>query len=153
MSRKEQILNKTMSLIDSIKFYFKALGEELGELFLIIWDNIKSVKWIIILSSILLFAIGCFIWKPLFGISMAVLMMLMISLCIMIIPIACAVLLFILFHLDRLDDEDAKYPILQFTLAVIFSILTLCGTSYLAWNIALKDMWINPEMWSELLNL
>jgi hypothetical protein len=153
MTRKEQILNKTMSLIDSIKFYFKALGEELGELFLIIWDNIKSVKWIIILSSILLFAIGCFIWKPLFGISMAVLMMLMISLCIMIIPIACAVLLFILFHLNCLDDEDAKYPILQFTLAVIFSILTLCGTSYLAWNIALKDMWINPEMWNELLNL
>ena len=142
-----------MTLVDKIKIYFGALGEELGELFSNIWNNIKSVKWIIILSSILLFTIGCFIWKPLFPISLVGFMMLMISFCIMIIPITCAVLVFILFHLDCLDDEEAKYPILQFTLGVICSILTLCTTSYLAWDIALKDMWINPEMWSELINI
>jgi len=142
-----------MTLVDKIKIYFGALGEELGELFSNIWNNIKSVKWIIILSSILLFTIGCFIWKPLFPISIVSFMMLMISFCIMIIPITCAVLVFILFHLDCLDDEEAKYPILQFTLGVICSILTLCVTSYLAWDIALKDMWINPEMWSELINI
>ena len=142
-----------MTLVDKIKIYFGALGEELGELFSNIWNNIKSVKWIIILSSILLFTIGCFIWKPLFPISIVSFMMLMISFCIMIIPITCAVLVFILFHLDCLDDEEAKYPILQFTLGVICSILTLCATSYLAWDIALKDMWINPEMWSELINI
>lgn len=142
-----------MTLVDKIKIYFGALGEELGELFSNIWNNIKSVKWIIILSSILLFTIGCFIWKPLFPISLVGFMMLMISFCIMIIPITCAVLVFILFHLDCLDDEEAKYPILQFTLGVICSILTLCATSYLAWDIALKDMWINPEMWSELINI
>lgn len=142
-----------MTLADKIKIYFGALGEELGELFSNIWNNIKSVKWIIILSSILLFTIGCFIWKPLFPISIVGFMMLMISFCIMIIPITCAVLVFILFHLDCLDDEEAKYPILQFTLGVICSILTLCATSYLAWDIALKDMWINPEMWSELINI
>ena len=142
-----------MTLVDKIKIYFGALGEELGELFSNIWNNIKTVKWIIILSSILLFTIGCFIWKPLFTISIVSFMMLMISFCIMIIPITCAVLVFILFHLDCLDDEEAKYPILQFTLGVICSILTLCGTSYLAWDIALKDMWINPEMWSELINI
>ena len=142
-----------MTLVDKIKIYFEALGEELGELFSNIWNNIKSVKWIIILSSILLFTIGCFIWKPLFPISLVGFMMLMISFCIMIIPITCAVLVFILFHLDCLDDEEAKYPILQFTLGVICSILTLCATSYLAWDIALKDMWINPEMWSELINI
>jgi hypothetical protein len=142
-----------MTLTDKIKIYFGALGEELGELFSSIWNNIKTVKWIIILSSILLFTIGCFIWNPLFAISIVSFMMLMISFCIMIIPITCAVLVFILFHLDCLDDEEAKYPILQFTLGVICSILTLCGTSYLAWDIALRDMWINPEMWNELLNL
>lgn len=142
-----------MTLVDKIKIYFGALGEELGELFSNIWNNIKSVKWIIILSGILLFTIGCFIWKPLLPISLVGFMMLMISFCIMIIPITCAVLVFILFHLDCLDNEEAKYPILQFTLGVIFSILTLCGTSYLAWDIALKDMWINPEMWSELINI
>lgn len=142
-----------MTLVDKIKIYFGALGEELGELFSNIWNNIKTVKWIIILSSILLFTIGCFIWKPLFPISIVSFMMLMISFCIMIIPITCAVLVFILFHLDCLDDEEAKYPILQFTLGVICSILTLCGTSYLAWDIALKDMWINPEMWNELINI
>lgn len=142
-----------MTLVDKIKIYFEALGEELGELFSNIWNNIKSVKWIIILSSILLFTIGCFIWKPLFPISIVSFMMLMISFCIMIIPITCAVLVFILFHLDCLDDEEAKYPILQFTLGVICSILTLCATSYLAWDIALKDMWINPEMWNELINI
>ena len=142
-----------MTLVDKIKIYFEALGEELGELFSNIWNNIKSVKWIIILSSILLFTIGCFIWKPLFPISIVSFMMLMISFCIMIIPITCAVLVFILFHLDCLDDEEAKYPILQFTLGVICSILTLCATSYLAWDIAFKDMWINPEMWSELINI
>ena len=142
-----------MTLVDKIKIYFGALGEELGELFSNIWNNIKSVKWIIIISSILLFTIGCFIWKPLFPISIVSFMMLMISFCIMIIPITCAVLVFILFHLDCLDDEEAKYPILQFTLGVICSILTLCATSYLAWDIALKDMWINPEMWSELINI
>ena len=142
-----------MTLVDKIKIYFGALGEELGELFSNIWNNIKSVKWIIILSSILLFTIGCFIWKPLFPISLVGFMMLMISFCIMIIPITCAILVFILFHLDCLDDEEAKYPILQFTLGVICSILTLCATSYLAWDIALKDMWINPEMWSELINI
>lgn len=142
-----------MTLVDKIKIYFGALGEELGELFSNIWNNIKSVKWIIILSSILLFTIGCFIWKPLFPISLVGFMMLMISFCIMIIPITCAVLVFILFQLDCLDDEEAKYPILQFTLGVICSILTLCATSYLAWDIALKDMWINPEMWSELINI
>lgn len=65
----------------------------------------------------------------------------------------CTVLAFILFHLDCLDDEEAKYPILQLTLGVICSIITLCGTSYLVWDIALRDMWINPEMWNELLNL
>ena len=142
-----------MTLVDKIKIYFGALGEELGELFSNIWNNIKSVKWIIILSSILLFTIGCFIWKPLFPISLVGFMMLMISFCIMIIPITCAILVFILFHLDCLDDEEAKYPILQFTLGVICSILTLCATSYLAWDIALKDMWIKPEMWSELINI
>lgn len=142
-----------MSLVDKIKIYFSALGEELGELFSNIWNNIKSVKWIIILSSILLFTIGCFIWNPLFAITIVGFMMLMISFCIMIIPITCAVLVFILFHLDCLDDEEAKYPILQFTLGVICSILTLCFTSYLAWDIALKDIWINPEMWSELINI
>lgn len=142
-----------MTLVDKIKIYFGALGEELGELFSNIWNNIKSVKWIIILSSILLFTIGCFIWKPLFPISIVSFMMLMISFCIMIIPITCAVLVFILFHLDCLDDEEAKYPILQFTLGVICSILTLCATSYLAWDIALKDMWINTEMWNELINI
>lgn len=142
-----------MSLIDIIKFYFTTLGEELCEMFSNIWNNIKSVKWIIILSSILLFTIGCFIWKPLFAISIIGFMMLMISICIMIIPITCAVLVFILFHLDCFDDEDAKYPILQLTLGVIFSILTLCITSYLTWDIALRDMWINPEMWSELINI
>ena len=142
-----------MSLADKIKIYFLALGEEFGELFSNIWNNIKSVKWIIILSSILLFTIGCFIWNPLFAITIVGFMMLMISFCIMIIPITCAVLVFILFHLECLDNKDAKYPILQFTLGVICSILTLCGTSYMAWDIALKDMWINPEMWNELLNL
>lgn len=142
-----------MTLVDKIKIYFGALGEELGELFSNIWNNIKTVKWIIILSSILLFTIGCFIWNPLFAITIVSFMMLMISFCIMIIPITCAVLVFILFHLDCLDDEEAKYPILQFTLGVICSILTLCGTSYLAWDIALKDMWINPEMWNELINI
>ena len=140
-----------MSLVDKIKIYFDALGEELGELFSNIWNNIKSVKWIIILSSILVFTIGCFIWNPLFAIAIVGFMMLMISFCIMIIPITCAVLVFILFHLDCLDDEEAKYPIIQFTLGVICSILTLCGTSYLAWDIALRDMWINPEMWNELI--
>lgn len=142
-----------MTLVDKIKIYFGALGEELGELFSNIWNNIKSVKWIIILSSILLFTIGCFIWNPLFAITIVGFMMLMISFCIMIIPTTCSVLVFILFNLDCLDDEEAKYPILQLTLGVICSILTLCFTSYLAWDIALKDMWINPEMWNELLNL
>jgi xanthine/uracil permease len=142
-----------MSLIDIIKFYFITLGEELGELFSNIWNNIKTVKWIIILSSILVFTIGCFIWKPLFPISIVGFMMLMISICVMLIPITCSVLSFILFHLDCLDNEEAKYPILQLTLGVICSIVVLCGTSYLAWDIALKDMWINPEMWNELLNL
>ena len=142
-----------MSLVDFIKFYFTTLGEELGELFSNIWNNIKSVKWIIILSSILLFTIGCFIWKPLFPISIIGFMMLIISIVTMVIPITCAVSVFILFHLDCLDDEDAKYPILQLTLGVIFAILTLCGTSYLAWDIALRDMWINPEMWNELINI
>jgi hypothetical protein len=142
-----------MSLLDIIKFYFTTLGEELGELFSNIWNNVKSVKWIVILSSILLFTIGCFIWKPLFGISVIGFLMLMISLCIMIIPITCSALVFILFHLDCLDNEEPKYPILQLTLGFICSILTLCGTSYLAWDIALRDMWINPEMWSDLINI
>ena len=142
-----------MSLVDKIKIYFLGLGEELAELFSNIWNNIKSVKYIIILSSILLFVIGCFIWNPLLPISIVGFMMLMISFCIMIIPITCAVLVFILFHLDCLDDEEPKYPILQFTLGVICAILTLCGTSYMAWDIALKDMWINPEMWSELTSI
>ena len=142
-----------MSLVDKIKIYFLALGEEFGELFSNIWNNIKSVKWIIILSSILLFTIGCFIWNPLFAITIVGFMMLMISFCIMIIPATCAVLVFILFHLDCLDDEEPKYPLIQFTLGVICSILTLCGTSYLAWDIALRDMWINPEMWNELISI
>lgn len=142
-----------MSLIDNIKIYFFALGEELGELFSNIWNNIKTVKWIIILSSILVFTIGCFIWKPLLPVTIVGFMMLMISLCIMIIPITCAVLVFILFHLDCFDDEEPKYPLIQFTLGVIFGILTLCGTSYLAWDMAIRDMWINPEIWSELINI
>lgn len=136
-----------------IKIYFGALGEELGELFSNIWNNIRSLKWIIILSSILLFTIGCFVWKPLLPISFVGFMMLMISICIMIVPITCAVIVFILFHLDCLDDEEAKYPILQLTLGFICSILTLGWTTYFAWDVALRDMWINPQMWNELLNL
>ena len=141
-----------MSLVDIIKIYFNGLYEELCELFSNIWHNIKSVKWIIILSSILLFTIGCFIWKPLLPVTIVGFMMLMISFCIMIIPITCAILVFILFHLDCLDDEEPKYPLIQFTLGVICSILILCGTSYLAWDMTLRDMWINPEMWSELIS-
>ena len=140
-------------MTEELDVMMDTLCAELGELFSNIWNNIKSVKWIIILSSILLFTIGCFIWKPLFAVSIVGLIMLMISCCVMIIPITCTVLTFILFHLDCLDNEDAKYPILQFTLGVIFSILTLCITSYFVWDVALRDIWINPEMWSELLNL
>ena len=139
--------------INFIKTYFWELQEEIKELGSNILNGLKTKKWTIILSIILLFILGCFIWKPLFPISFTGFMMLMISICIMIIPITCAVLLFILFHLDCLDDEDTKYPILRLTLGFICSILTLCGTSYMAWEIALKDMWINPEIWNEILNL
>ena len=140
-------------LKEIVKNYFFDLGNELSELGSNICNKITTKKWLIILSSIVLFILGCFIWKPLFPITIVGFMMLMISLCIMIIPITSAVLVFILFHLECLGNEYVKYPVLQFTLATICSILTLCGTSYLTWDIALRDMWINPEMWRELISM
>ena len=131
-----------------IKIYFLELGNELSELATNIWSRLKTKKWIAIISLIMLFTIGCFIWKPLFPITFIGLMLLATTLCIMLIPITISTCVLLLFNLECLDDEDAKYPMLQFTLGIISSILTLCGTSYLAWDIAIRDMWINHEMWS-----
>lgn len=139
-----------------VKDYFSELGNELYELGSNIWNNIKSIKCIIILSSILLFTIGCFIWKPLLPITVIMFLMLIISICIMIVPITCTALVFMLFLLDCLNEYTnypINYPILRLTLGFICSILTLCLTSYFVWDVALRDMWINPEMWNELISI
>lgn len=72
---------------------------------------------------------------------------------IMLIPIILTAITFISFHLSSLDGEDEKYPLLNATLSIICSIIVFVFTTYLAYDWAIRDLWYQPELWNEILNL
>lgn len=139
--------------INFIKIYFWDLYEELNELGSNILNALKTKKWTIILSSILLFILGCFIWKPLFPLIFVSFILLTVTIAIMYIPLTCSALGVIVFTIDCFDDELPKYPILQLTLGIICAIIIFCFATNIAWDVAIKDLWVQPEMWNEILNL
>ena len=63
------------------------------------------------------------------------------------------VLVFILFHLDCLDGDVPKYPVLNETISIICSIAVFVFTTYLAYDWAIRDLWYQPELWKGILNL
>lgn len=135
-------------LINFIKIYFWNLKDELKELGSTILNGLKTKKWIIIISIILLFILGCFIWKPLFPLIFVSFILLTFTIAIMFIPLTCSAFGFIVFNL-----ELTKYPMLQLTLGIICAIVIFCFATSIAWDVAIKDMWVQPEMWNEILNL
>lgn len=139
--------------INFIKLYFWDLKEELKELGSNILNGLKTKKWTIILSIILLFILGCFIWKPLFPLVFVSFILITFTIAIMLIPLTCSGFGLILFNLDFIDDELPKYPMLQLTLGIICAIVIFCFATSIAWDVAIKDIWVQPEMWNEILNL
>lgn len=139
--------------INFIKIYFWNLKEELKALSSNILNGLKTKKWTIILSIILLFILGCFIWKPLFPLLFISFILSMLTVVIMFIPLIFSLCGFILFNLDFIDDELPKYPMLQLTLGIICAIVIFCFATIIAWDVAIKDMWVQQEIWNELLNL
>lgn len=78
--------------------------------------------------------------------------MLCATFCIMSIPITLAVITYISFHLSILDGDDVKYPLLNETLSVICSIIVFVFITYLAYDLFIRDLWYQPELWNEILN-
>ena len=142
-----------MDFLEIIKIYFCGLGEEISELLSNIWNTMKTKKWIIVELCIIAFMLGCFIWRPLCLLTITGLFMLGATFCIMLIPITISVAIFISFHLSSLDGDDEKYPLLNATLSVICSIIVFVFTTYLAYDFAIRDLWYQPELWNEILNL
>lgn len=142
-----------MDFLDIIKIYFCGLGEEISELLSNIWNTMKTKKWIIVELCIVAFILGCFIWRPLCLLTITCSFMLCATLSVMLIPIILTAITFILFHLSSLDGDDEKYPLLNTTLSVICSIIVFVFTTYLAYDWAIRDLWYQPELWNEILNL
>ena len=136
-----------------VKDYFFELGNELSELGSNIWKALTTKKWIMILSGIILFILGCFIWKPLCLLTITGAFMLCATFCVMLIPIILTVCCYILFHLDVLDGDVPKYPVLNETISIICSIAVFVLATYLAYDLAIRDLWYQPELWSEILKL
>lgn len=136
-----------------VQNYFFELGNELSELGSNIWKALTTKKWIMIVSGIILFILGCFIWKPLCLLTITGVFMLCATFCVMLIPIILTAITFMLFHLSSLDGDDEKYPLLNFTLSVICSIVVFVFTTYFAYDWAIRDLWYQPELWNEILNL
>lgn len=129
-----------------VQEYFFELGNELSELGSNIWKALTTKKWIMFVSGIILFILGCFIWRPLLTITGAV--MLCATFCVMLIPIILTTVCYI-----SLDGDEPKYPVLNETISIICSIAVFVFTTYLAYDWAIRDLWYQPELWSEILKL
>ena len=141
------------NLINVIKEYFFELCNELSELGSNTWKALTTKKWMIVELCIILFITGCFIWEPLFLLTLTSMFMLMVTFCVMSIPIILTAFCYISFHLDVLDGNEPKYPVLNETLSIICSIIIFVFTTYLAYDLAIRDLWYQPELWNEILNL
>lgn len=139
---------------ENIKEYFFELGNELSELSSNILNTLKTKKWIMILSGIILFILGCFIWRPLCLLIITGAFMLCATFSIMLIPFILSILTILLFHLGCLDgDEYYKYPLLTTTVSFICGFIVLGLTTYTAYDIAIRDLWYQPELWNQILSL
>lgn len=136
-----------------VREYFFELGNELSELGSNIWKALTTKKWMIVELCIILFITGCFIWKPLCLLTITGAFMLCATFCVMLIPIILTVCCYILFHLDVLDGDVPKYPVLNETISIICSIAVFVLATYLAYDLAIRDLWYQPELWSEILKL
>ena len=136
-----------------VREYFFELGNELSELGSNIWKALTTKKWIIVELCIILFIAGCFIWKPLCLLTLTGAFMLCATFCVMLIPIIITACCYILFHLDVLDGDEPKYPVLNETISIILSIVIFVLTTYLAYDLAIRDLWYQPELWNEILTL
>ena len=141
------------NLINVIKEYFFELCNELSELGSNTWKALTTKKWMIVELCIILFITGCFIWEPLFLLTLTSMFMLMVTFCVMSIPIILTAFCYISFHLDVLDGNEPKYPVLNETISIICSIAVFVFTTYLAYDWAIRDLWYQPELWNEILNL
>ena len=79
--------------------------------------------------------------------------MLCATFCVMSVPFIISVFILILFHLEVLEGNGVKYPLINATLSVICSIIVFVFTTYLAYDLAIRDLWYQPELWNEILNL
>lgn len=136
-----------------VKDYFFELGNELSELGSNIWKALTTKKWIMIVSGIILYILGCFIWKPLCSLTITGAFMLCATFGVMLIPVILTTVCYISFHLNVLDGDEPKYPVLNETLSIICSIVVFVFTTYLAYDWAIRDLWYQPELWSEILKL
>ena len=136
-----------------VQDYFFELGNELSELGSNIWKALTTKKCIMILSGIILFILGCFIWKPLCLLTITGAFMLCATFCVMLVPFIISLFIFILFHLNGIEGRGEKYPLLNATLSVICSIIVFVFATYLAYDLAIRDLWYQPELWSEILKL
>ena len=142
-----------MDFLDSIKLYFFELGKEISELLSNIWKALTTKKSKIVVLCIILFITGCFVWKPLFLLSLTSIFMLMVTIFTMTIPIVLTTCCYITFYLDVLDGNFPKYPVLRRTVSIICSIAVFVFTTYLTYDMAIRDLWYQPELWSEILKL
>lgn len=140
------------SIIEDIKFYFFELGNEMSELTANIYNKITTKKWMIGITCVVLFVIGCFVWKPLFLLTITGMFMLMATIALLSVPCIITILCYLFFHLSSINDSP-KYPVLNETFSIICSIITFGITVYMAYDIAIRDMWYQPELWKEILNL
>ena len=133
-----------------VQDYFFELGNELSELGSNILNTLKTKKLIMIVSGIILFILGCFIWRPLFLLTFTGTFMLCATFCVMLVPFIISLFIFILFHLE---GRCVEYPLINATLSVICSIIVFVFTTYLAYDLAIRDLWYQPELWSEIFKL
>jgi uncharacterized membrane protein HdeD (DUF308 family) len=148
-------MNKVMKDFKYIvQDYFFELGNELSELGSNILNTLKTKKSIMILSGIILFILGCFIWRPLFLLTLTSSIMLCATFCVMLVPCIISLFIYILFHLkEGIEGRYVKYPLLNETLSLICSIIVFIFTTYVEYDLVIRDLWYHPELWNKILNL
>lgn len=134
-----------------IKSILEQLKNELSDLYVEAYNWIRKRKNLTIVSFILLYIIICFIWKPLFPLTIVCCVSLIFTIIIMLFPTICAFLIFFLPYIEN-EGKKEKYPILKLLVVFLLALTVFIFGTYFMYDVALKEIWITAP-WKHILNL
>lgn len=134
-----------------IENILEQLKIELSDLYVEVYNWIRKRKNLTIVFSILLYIIMCFIWKPLFPLTIVCCLSLIFTIIIMLFPIIGAFLTFFLPYIEN-EGKKEKYPILKLLVVFLLALTVFIFGTYFMYDVALKEIWMTAP-WKHILNL